>query len=1074
MRFIDDLIHGSPRAARVTASFSAFLLSFVAYLLTIEPDASYWDCPEYLVTATRLEIGHPPGNPVWTITARIFSLFGGSDPQQIAIAVNISSALFTALAVGMLASVTFMLLLRIGFPDTRTHSLKSNLTRALPAIAGAMCFGWADSPWFSAVEAEVYAMSLFLTALCIRLMAGWAAMRPGPGARRHLLLIVYLTGLSIGVHQLNLLVIPALGLIWLFRRHRESVGIWRILLVLLASMGAVGVILLGMMPGVIEGAAATELLCVNSFHWPYHSGVWTFWGVALLLAWGIPVALRRIPQRWQLIAWIPAMLLTGYSSYMILLVRSAAEPPMNEGAPSDILSLAGYLGRDQYGSTPLFYGRTPYSRPLRQENIRPDGTPEYSRTVLTDGRAMYARTDSGYHLYEHVRRPVYQPELNMWFPRLTSSDPSDISAYADWAGMTQETMVPVEVSYAIDSLGNPVGKLSSDGKRIRETELRPTYLQQLRYLFGYQIGYMYFRYLLWNYSGRQNDRFAVGEVEHGNFITGIPPVDDLMLGPQDKLPAEIGAKNEGHNVYFMLPLILGIMGIFMLQGYGRTGHRANLVILILFLMTGLAIVFYINQSPREPRERDYSFLGSLWAYAIWIAAGMAMLLRQAMRPKKRKARRCAVAAASLFCMALPVWMLCQNYGDHDRSGRRGVTDYAANLLESLETNAILFTNGDNYTFPLWWAQEVAGIRPDVTIINTAYLGTNWYIRQLRADNAVSKGLLMQADKDRFKFGEFKYTQYASSPVVPTHTDTLCAVDATEALRALYAEGDSHRLPAMLRIANPEEGDSVVVRTSAVASGSSSLSLRALAMLDIVASNAAAEHPRPVYWMSSLSSSDYGGMLPFTARMLHSRRLVYTDSLPCHRLHSLLDIDMEKASITRSGRIIEREGGYIYADDTFGRMITSQRLGLLRLGGRLIQAGRYREAIEVAGIIEMQFPASIWEYQVFTEVDSTCNEGIDLARIYLASAYYAKPRSYQRIREYDHAMLLLRREAERLHTWDAYYKALPPRLRKVMSPKNRRKARVLPAYADSLLRRYSGNPPSYDKPSVVRRHPGRPK
>ncbi len=1051
---LTETIFSSRKRTRHFAVAAAFLASLIAYLLTLEPDASYWDCPEYLVTATRLEIGHPPGNPIWTLTARIFSFFGGSDPQAIAIAVNASSALFTALAVAILASVIFITLCAVRFPGRASSKRTGNILTALCSWSGAMCFGWADSPWFSAVEAEVYAMSLFLTALTVRLMIGWAMMPSGPKARRHLLLIVYLTGLSIGVHQLNLLVIPALALIWLFRRYPERTGAWRITAALLAGAAAVGLILLLMMPGVLKAAAAFELFLVNSLHWPYHSGVWAFWGTALLIFWTLPFCFPKSRARLQVLAWIPAMLLTGYSSYMILLVRSAANPPMNEGAPENIFALQTYLGRDQYGSAPLFYGRTPLSPILREERILPDGSPDYSHNALRDGSPHYAPTDSGYVLYEHVRIPVYAPELNMFFPRMTSRDPSDIEAYADWAGMTSETMTPVEVSYALDSLGNAVGRLTPDGTRIRETELRPTYLQQLRYLLGYQIGYMYFRYMLWNLSGRQNDRFAVGELEHGNFITGFTPLDSMMLGTQDDMPAEIGPANPGHNVYFLLPLIIGILGIIMLNGCGRNGKRANTVILVLFLMTGLAIVAYLNQSPREPRERDYSFLGSLWAYAIWIGTGMAWVVSLGLRRlgQKSKFRKIPLALAVAFTVLLPVWMLYQNYDDHDRSGRRGVTDFAANLLESLEPDAILFTNGDNFTFPLWWAQEVAGIRPDVTIINTAYLGTPWYINQLKGDTPGAKGLQMLIPADELALGGFKFNRYAPSSPELTRRDSTEAVDAVAALRAFYSEDESsRRLPQIVRIANPEGGDSLIVRSSALASGSSTMNMRRLAAFDIIASNASSAKPRPVYWQSSLNADDYFGLMPFTTRMLQTRRLVYADSLDSQRVNNLLSADLRRALAMKPGRTSPARK--IYADDTFGSQITVQRQSLIRLGGRLLSAKRYPDALKIARFTDSVFPPDIWEYQIFVESDSAIHEGIDLARIYLEGARHAYAQNeFRNSPDYKRGIQLLLREQERYGQWRRYRDALNPGRRNVLTPKSRIKANKTESI-DSLINVY---------------------
>ncbi len=929
-------------------------------------------------------------------------------------------------------------------------------------------------------------MSLFLTALCVRLMVGWSMMPAGNRSRRQLLLIVYLTGLSIGVHQLNLLVIPALALILLFRRRQQPAGLLRIITAILLGCAAVGMILLGMMPGVLRIASQIELYCVNALHLPYHSGVWIFWGLALAIFWALPLCVPPRKGRLELLAWIPALLLTGYSSYMLILVRGAAEPPMNEGAPTNIFALQSYLGRDQYGSTPLFYGRTPYSRILRLEEIRPDGTPDYSRNALEDVAPLYAPTDSGYVLYAHTRKAIYTPELNMFFPRLTSADPADIKAYADWAGMDSSSMTEVEVSFALDSLRNPVGKLLADGSRVKDKELRPTYIHQIRYLFGYQIGYMYFRYLLWNFSGKQNDRFSTGEVEHGNFITGLPAADSLMLGDQSLLPDEIGSDNPGHNVYFMIPLIMGIIGIVCLQRAGRRGRRWNLVLTVLFLMTGVAIVVYLNQSPGEPRERDYSFLGSFWTFAIWIGVAMARLIGIAQRSR---ARRLLSPLAIAFTILLPVWMLFQNYDDHDRSGRTAVTDFAANLLESLEPDAILFTNGDNFTFPLWWAQEVAGIRRDIRIVNLAYLTTPWYIRQLRIDNPESKGLIMQIPLDELALGGFRYNPIAPHPAGMDTPDPAAAADALSALRDFYASGkDDRALPPVLRIANPIEGDSVYIFTSDMASGSRRLLLRQLAILDILASNSGKNH-RPVYWQSSVSSADYGAFRPYTARTLYTRRLTYRDSLGNPRSDSLarhfLDHDFSKALTARSGRLPagtilsgingKPRSGYaankgrgkdchVYADDTYGYMVSAQRQSLLRLGGRLLKAARYGDALRLALLIDSLYPPTIREYRIYAETDSLIDEGADLGRLYLEAALANQNNPSNPVHAesaapitpdsaYRKGMALLRRERARYLQWYTFRRSLPPRLQRVLSPGNLRKTNRI-HHLDSLINHYS--------------------
>ena len=1034
-----------PSAAlcRHVASWGAFALSLIAYLLTLAPSASYWDCPEYILSAFRLEPGHPPGNPFWTLTARFFTILFGS-PQRAALAVNLSSALSMAAAAGLLASSIFIILRRT---ILRRHS---PIVTAAASLAGALCFGWADSPWYSAVEAEVYALSMLFTALSFRLMLTWAFLPDRRRARRYLLLIIYLTGLSIGVHQLNLLVIPALALVWLFRRHRRRAP-WRTLLMLLLSFAIVGAILLLFMPGVIAICARTQPMCVNDLGLPFHSGVWIAWAIMLILAALLPLcaAKARLGSRLRLAAWAPLLLLIGYSAYFTILIRGAANTPINEAAPSDIFALALYQSRDQYGSTPLFYGPTPYSRPLYEERIDSAGHASYPLYAKIQGKPLYTRDTASYrpgNAPEYVRygeksKFRYPPELNMFLPRMTSGDPEDIEAYGDWAGMTPAAMDTVMASFAIDSLGQPVGRLGDDGTRSKSPTPRPTYLQQLQYLLGYQISYMYLRYMMWNFCGRQNDRASVGEVEHGNFITGIPPLDTAMLGPQSAMPDEIGRDNPGRNVYFAIPLIFGILGILALSDkHSLAARRWNFVIFILFFMTGIAIVLYLNQSPREPRERDYSFLGSMWAYAIWIAAGMAWLWRIAAE-KGMLARRLRVPPKSFVaavCLATPIWMLAQNFDDHDRSERHAAADYAANLLNSLDRDAIIFVNGDNYTFPLWYAQEVLGLRRDVSIINTAYLSTPWYAIQLMRPGEVSLPVRMQASPEDLAYNNFSYIFYKSLPALPDSAGldvtaggvgvNAKAVDAVAALREVYAVSQGRPSLAPL-LSIPFGMDTVTLEARQIAEGRTYMPAASLFTLDIIASNAASPHPRPVYWHDMLPTSAYAGLHPYTVRDFQTRRL-----------------DAESARIVADGAPLpERSldfkilsGGAdrprFYADATVGSILSRQRLSLIRHGRRLLRSGDAAGALEAAELCQRLFPPTGWEYQVLYDADSVCHEGFELASLKIDAGKALGNR--QAVKEGE---ALRKREKARYLQWRRYREALPPRLRNLMTPKNQRKA-----------------------------------
>lgn len=1014
---------------RRLSSWLAFAVALLTYILTLEGGASYWDCPEYIVTAWRLEPGHPPGNPFWTLTARMFTILGVSAGNA-ATAVNLSSALFMAGSVGILASTLFYVLRMTLLPGRKVWSLR---LAALLSLCGALCFGWADSPWYSAVEAEVYAMSLFITVLSVRLMLGWALMRDRVRARRQLLLIVYLTGLSIGVHQLNLLVIPVLVMIWFFRRHPRRAP-WQTALWLFLSFAMVGGILLVMMPGVIWLCEVCEWVSVNELRLPYHSGVIICMALLMTLCAVLPVIAVR--TRYRTWSWVPLLLLTGYSVFFIILIRGAANPPMNEGAPSDIFALSSYLNRDQYGSAPLLYGRTPYSKPMRLEVMDSTGKASYNRYATRHrsdriAKGMTADGHPGYLKYGERFEYIYQPELDMFLPRLVSGNPDDIAAYEDWAGMSPESMECVEVSYALDSAGRAVGRFMPDGSRVYDKGLRPTYLQNLQYLGGYQIGYMYLRYLMWNYSGRQNDRFAVGEVEHGNFITGIGVIDDTMLGPQSAMPSEIGRDNRGRNVYYMIPLLLGLLGIMSLcDRKGKDGmlfNRVNFVIFILFFMTGLAIVLYINQGPREPRERDYSYLGSFWAYAVWIGTGMAWLCRCAGRIRHRMWRRVAVISALIISCGTPLWMLVQNYDDHDRSGRTAVEAYAGNLLNSLEPDAILFVNGDNYTFPLWYMQEVHGVRRDVTVINMAYLLTPWYVRGLMSPGESSSGVATTARPEDIAYNKFAHVYFGS----PTRSDSINAADCISALREMYIRKDGRpRMPAVFRLMT-SEGDSILLSAKSVAGGRESIDFSMLMMLDIIATNAVSPRPRPVYWHEMLPATSYAGLKPYTVRDLQTRRL-----FPRNDETELAEVVLPSGMPRMESGGADTNG--FYADVTTGGMISRQRMSMVRYAGRLLERGDARAALAVANESERLFPPAVWEYQIVYDADSIHHEGYELAAIKIKAGRALGDTSAVNAGERLHE-----RENARYGEWSRYREALPARLRNVMTSKNLRKAKLRP-------------------------------
>lgn len=1040
----------------------AFVLALAAYWLTVDPSASYWDCPEYLVSALRLEIGHPPGNPAWSLTHRFVSSFFSSPAIQ-TLAVNMAAGLFTALGVMLLCSCSIAMMRRI-WPSRGCSGWRS-VAIGLSSIAGSLCFAWCDSTWFSAVEAEVYAMSLFLTALTIR-MALQCSFALSAGRRaRMLIALVYVTGLSIGVHQLNLLALPAIALILAFRPRgvlhvAPSPFIRRYgpVMAFMAGCMAVALVLEVIMPGSVALAEKADVFAVNELGLPFWSGAIAFWGAALLIVVSLAVILTRRRARIGIPLWCLAAVMAGYSVYILIPIRAWANPPVNSGDPSTVTRMSDYMARRQYGSAPLLYGRTPFSRPMRLERTRigengdtlydyanvaleVEGKdmrrmvaggriPDRSRYISDSDRAVNRRLRSdtaphGYAVAGIRRRQIMTPELDMWFPRIHSPNPDDFQAYGDWTGMDSANMTKIRISEAFDSLGRPVPMRGKDGNPVERYSLRPTYLQSLAYFLGYQSTYMYLRYLLWNYAGRQNDIYSTGEIDHGNFITGIPPIDDLMLGPQSELPPELGSDNKGHNRYLCVPLLLGIVGCVWLffgkrkrPDIRRRMRQTGWFTLVLFLMTGVAIVVYLNQTPGEPRERDYSFLGSFWAFAIWISFGMLRLMRLACRRWQK-----TLAVASVC--AVPLWILAENYDDHDRSGRSATLDYACNLLESLERDAIVFADGDNYIFPLWYAQEVMGVRTDVTVVCVSYLTCDWYIPQLMTGGAGGNALRFAAREGDVAMGNVNVVRFPRADA-----DTAPAVDA---LRALYA--DTAAIPTFrsrwLVMGRDSVAGWVFDLLSVPRKGANSTAgLRDVAMVDIVAANAAARYPRPVYWHQHLGKDKYGGFYPFTRQGLFARRLA--PQLPDSA--RLTDEALEALPLLRWGGVDRMR----YPGPDVALQASLQRASLERLAGALADEGRHGLALHVARMALVRYPAKVIPFGNKLHIDSMWFEAPELARIFIESGRAVSDSiaiaEGERIRE---------DEFRRSETFGRYIKSLPATRRKAVSPTSRNHSLKIP-------------------------------
>ncbi len=692
-----------------------FIIAAAVYLMTTEPTASWWDCGEYIATAYKLQVGHPPGAPFFQMIGRFFSLFAFGDVTHVALMVNTMSALCSGFTILFLFWTITHLARKIALKQGEMTEGKMYAIFG-SGIVGALAYTFTDSFWFSAVEGEVYAMSSLFTAVVFWAMLKWENEADGKFANRWIILISYLVGLSIGVHLLNLLAIPAIAFIYYFKKFKPSVkgGI----LTFIISILLLAIIMNGIIPWIVKLSSKFELLFVNGFGLPFNSGTIFYFIVLIsLILWGLIYTKRKQKINLHTIVVSFTFLLIGYSSFFMIIIRSNANPPINENSPKDAISLLSYLAREQYGDWPIFYGQY-YNAPT---------------VDLKDGKPVYVRdSKKGKYVITDDRKgtiPVYDPRFTTIFPRMYSSKPSHIKIYKQYGDITG---IPIEVQ-------------KDDGTT--EIRMKPTFGENLRFFFTYQLGHMYFRYFMWNFSGRQNDIESQGEIEDGNWITGFNWFDEhiLNLGPQNNLPDSM--KNWAHNKFYALPFILGLIGLFY---HLNTDKKDTLVVFLLFFMTGIAIVVYLNQYPYQPRERDYAYAGSFYAFAIWIGLGV-MAIYDALA-KKRSSTLTAVIITVVLLILVPGIMANQGWNDHDRSGKYATRDFAANYLNSCEPNAILFTNGDNDTFPLWYAQEVEGIRTDVRVVNFMLASGHWYVHQMMRKAYESDPLPLTLTYDQYQNG----------------------------------------------------------------------------------------------------------------------------------------------------------------------------------------------------------------------------------------------------------------------------------------------------------------------------------
>ena len=800
-----------------------FIIAATVYCMTIEPTASFWDCPEFITTGYKLEVGHPPGAPFFMLTANLFSQFA-SDATTVAKMVNYMSALMSGACILFLFWSITHLVRKLIIKDENNITTGQLITIMGSGLVGALVYTFSDTFWFSAVEGEVYAYSSLFTAVVFWLILKWEDVADQPHSDRWIILIAYLTGLSIGVHLLNLLCLPAIVLVYYYKKvpNANAKGS---LLALFGSMVLVGIVLYGIVPGVVKVGGWFELLFVNSMGLPFNTGVIVYiiilaasiiWGVyesytetsrprmnisfmltiallgipfyghgassviigiIVLAALGLYLFAKKLDQKYQISArtmntalLCTMMIMVGYSSYALIVIRSTANTPMDQNSPEDIFTLGEYLGREQYGTRPLFYGQA-YSSKVELEvkdgycvPVEANSTTKYIRKEKTSA-------DEKDSYIEVPGRVEYKYAQNMLFPRMYSSEHA--AQYKGWVDIDG-----VDVPY--DECGNAI------------MVNIPTQWENIKFFFRYQLNFMYWRYFMWNFAGRQNDLQGSGEIEHGNWITGIPFIDNWLVGDQSLLPQEL-KDNKGHNVFYCLPLLLGIIGLLWQAYRGQKGVQQFWVVFFLFFMTGIAIVLYLNQTPSQPRERDYAYAGSFYAFAIWVGMGVAGIIKLLQDYAKMKELPASVLV-SVLCLLVPIQMASQTWDDHDRSGRYVARDFGQNYLMSLQEsgNPIIFTNGDNDTFPLWYNQETEGFRTDARTCNLSYLQTDWYIDQMKRPAYDSPSLPITWDRVEYVEGTNEYIQIRP--------------EIKQTIDALYAQANSSDNPEALQNVRNEFGE----------------------------------------------------------------------------------------------------------------------------------------------------------------------------------------------------------------------------------------------------------------------------
>ena len=1022
----------------------SFLIAAFVYCSTIEPTASFWDCPEFISTGYKLEIGHPPGAPFFMLTANLFSQFV-SDPSEVARMVNTMSALLSAATILFLFWSITHLVRRLLLRDNSEMTLGKMITIEASGLVGALIYTFGDTFWFSAVEGEVYAYSSAFTAVVFWLILKWEEHADEPHSDRWLVLIMYMTGLSIGVHLLNLLCLPAIVLVYYYRKYPNLQGnadLKGSLIALGISVVILAAVLYGVVPGIVRVGGWFELFFVNTLGCPFNTGeiiyiallvgiiIWAIWEtyndrsekreniaflasvamlgipfygfgwssvvigiIVLAILWfvvnykrkGVALVNSRIKNT-SLLCML--MLMIGYSSYALIVIRSSANPPMDQNSPEDIFTLGEYLSREQYGSRPLLYGQAYTS----QVELQKDG--DVCRPASTKGAPVYQRKDKASadekDSYFVVRtKDEYKYAQNMLFPRMYSS--AHTNAYESWMGGVEGN----DVSY--DRCGEMISVKV------------PSQLENIRFFLSYQCNFMYWRYFMWNFAGRQNDLQGNGELEHGNWITGFDWFDNWRLGDQSKLPDEL-KNNKGHNVFYCLPLLLGLIGLFWQSlRKGQKGIRQFWVVFFLFFMTGLAIVIYLNQTPMQPRERDYAYAGSFYAFAIWCGMGVAAIIEEITRRLKGHATVIA-SIIGIACLLVPIQMASQTWDDHDRSGRYTCRDFGRNYLMSLEEkgNPIIFTNGDNDTFPLWYNQDVEGQRTDARVCNLSYLQTDWYIDQMKRPAYDSPALPINWSRLEYCAGTNEYVTvepalkesvkalyetypeearkmfgdnpYELKNVLKYWVRNDITKEQKEVMKILLGDSDTHVIPtdtvyvtidkeAVKKSGMLMAADSIPDRMVISLKGKRALYKGDVMMLELIAN---CNWTRPIYVALTVGEENYMNLGDnFVQEGLVNRITPFTTNAPGAK-----NFDTKRTYDRMMHKF--RFGGLdtpgIYLDETVMRMCWTHRRAFVNLAMNLVNEGDDKKAAKVLAYLDKNIP----EYNVPVNYQSG---SLDEARVY---------------------------------------------------------------------------------------------